>query len=542
MLDLLAKLDPRDLYHAIGRDRTNGLEKLVQDNSSEENPDILRLSKYILATYGYDLLYEPKIRHLLFTLIENNRLKTLANRFTKKVYEKPYDNALALSLCPWKTGSELVTEVAKELNIPKEFLPLKTNSNQTVEIVEPIDKLFELHDYQKQLKTKILQELSNNTRRFLVQMPTGSGKTRTVIEALLEFIFANHIFQSQESIAWIAHTEELCEQAIDTYKDVWQNMANFPVQIIRCWGGYQPTSFDVLGSFVVGTFQKLFSLLEKKSDVFLYLKNSSRVVVVDEAHKAIAPSYARVINTLSDKKNVSVIGITATPGRGKNRDKENRRLARFFDTNLLSPDFCGNPILELRKKRILSNVNRSTIQTGIDVVLKSDDLSEVDDSFDLPGTIIRVLANNVERNRIILNVIIGELEKGNPCLVFSCSVEHSKLLSAAANYKGYNSAYIDCTMRKGSRKRIVDGFRKGDYDVLFNYGVLSTGFDAPRIRTIIITRPTASIVLYSQMIGRGLRGPLMGGTDVCNLIDIKDNYVNFGGVEEVYTFFEEYWQ
>lgn len=96
-------------------------------------------------------------------------------------------------------------------------------------------------------------------------------------------------------------------------------------------------------------------------------------------------------------------------------------------------------------------------------------------------------------------------------------------------------------MRKGSRRRIVDGFRTGEYDVLFNYGVLSTGFDAPRIKTIIITRPTASIVLYSQMIGRGLRGPKMGGSEICNLIDIKDNYTNFGGVEDVYTFFEEYW-
>jgi len=159
----------------------------------------------------------------------------------------------------------------------------------------------------------------------------------------------------------------------------------------------------------------------------------------------------------------------------------------------------------------------------------------------LPRVIINKLANNVERNKIIIDVICNELKNGNPCLVFSCSVEHSKILSSVLSYKGYGSAYIDCKLRKGSRRRVVNGFRKGDYDVLINYGVLSTGFDAPRIRTIIITRPTSSVVLYSQMIGRGLRGPRMGGAEVCNLIDIKDNFVNFGGVEEVYTFFEDYW-
>jgi len=154
---------------------------------------------------------------------------------------------------------------------------------------------------------------------------------------------------------------------------------------------------------------------------------------------------------------------------------------------------------------------------------------------------VKKLSLNVKRNKLILEIIRDELRAGNPCLVFSCSIDQSKILSAALAFQGYKSAYIDCDMRKGSRIRIIDDFRKGDSDVLFNYGVLSTGFDAPRIKTVIITRPTSSIVLYSQMVGRGLRGPRMGGTETCNLIDIIDNYSNFGGVEEVYTYFEDYW-
>ena len=96
-------------------------------------------------------------------------------------------------------------------------------------------------------------------------------------------------------------------------------------------------------------------------------------------------------------------------------------------------------------------------------------------------------------------------------------------------------------MRRGVRKAAIEGFRSGDFDVLVNYGVLTTGFDAPRIRTVVVTRPTTSLVLYSQMIGRGLRGPNMGGGAECNLIDIKDNFTAFGDIDAVYNYFEDYW-
>ena len=87
----------------------------------------------------------------------------------------------------------------------------------------------------------------------------------------------------------------------------------------------------------------------------------------------------------------------------------------------------------------------------------------------------------------------------------------------------------------------IEQFRAGEFNVLLNYGVLSTGFDAPRIRMVLVTRPTASVVLYSQMIGRGLRGPAMGGGQECRLIDVRDNFANFGRVDEVYSYFDEYW-
>jgi len=542
LIELLSRLSIEDLYEAIGKGKISELRKLVGDDSEIERLDSCELSRHILAIYGFDLLYEQKIRHLLFTLIDSDRLRSLVEKFGHTSHNKPYDNALTLSLYPWKAGSDLVIEIAKALPIPKEYLPLVTNYNQTIEIIEPLDELLPLLDFQKDLKEKICDALESETKRFLIQMPTGSGKTRTILESLLEYVRKRDLFESSKSIVWLAHTEELCEQAIDTFKDIWQHLATSPAQVVRCFRNYNPSSFDVLGSFVVCSFQKLYNLMLRESDVFEYLKKAARIIVVDEAHKVIARSYTEVINGLREAENDStLIGLTATPGRGVKKQKENIELANYFNKILLAPYFKDNPIVELRDKKVLAKINRRVIESGINVTLNEATLREAKDTYDLPKSIVKKLSLNVKRNKLILEIIRDELRAGNPCLVFSCSIDQSKILSAALAFQGYKSAYIDCDMRKGSRIRIIDDFRKGDSDVLFNYGVLSTGFDAPRIKTVIITRPTSSIVLYSQMVGRGLRGPRMGGTETCNLIDIIDNYSNFGGVEEVYTYFEDYW-
>ena len=91
-----------------------------------------------------------------------------------------------------------------------------------------------------------------------------------------------------------------------------------------------------------------------------------------------------------------------------------------------------------------------------------------------------------------------------------------------------------------NRKNIIEKFVKGDLQVICNYELFSTGFDAPKIDTVFIARPTFSIVLYAQMIGRGLRGPEIGGSENCKIIDVKDNIRGFGNHDSVYTYFDEY--
>lgn len=94
--------------------------------------------------------------------------------------------------------------------------------------------------------------------------------------------------------------------------------------------------------------------------------------------------------------------------------------------------------------------------------------------------------------------------------------------------------------RRATRRYLIEEFRQGRIQILCNYGVLTTGFDAPQIRAIVIARPTTSVVLYEQMIGRGMRGPLNGGTDQCLIIDLAD-HLSFQG-QMAYKRMEEVWR
>ena len=97
-------------------------------------------------------------------------------------------------------------------------------------------------------------------------------------------------------------------------------------------------------------------------------------------------------------------------------------------------------------------------------------------------------------------------------------------------------------MNSIDRRNAISAFKNknNNVNIIINYGILTTGFDSTNIKCVFITRPTKSVVLYSQMIGRGLRGPLMGGNPECLLIDIDDNLDLFDN-DAAFSHFDDYW-
>lgn len=154
---------------------------------------------------------------------------------------------------------------------------------------------------------------------------------------------------------------------------------------------------------------------------------------------------------------------------------------------------------------------------------------------------LQALADNEDRNEIIVDEIADLSKRGHKVLVFSCSVSHSKLLVANLALHNISASYVDGDMPSARRMGVIKMFESGEIDILINFGVLSTGFDVPNISAVVITRPTSSIVLYSQMLGRGMRGEKAGGSRDFQVLDIRDNVENFGEVNEVYCYFDALW-
>src|SRR4029077_14114291 len=110
------------------------------------------------------------------------------------------------------------------------------------------------------------------------------------------------------------------------------------------------------------------------------------------------------------------------------------------------------------------------------------------------------------------------------------------LLSA----EGVPSRAISARTDRGARNHYIEQFRAGELRVLTNFGVLTEGFDAPAVGAVYVARPTYSPNLYQQMIGRGLRGPLNGGKDVCLVVDVAEHGVAYG-LELAFRDFDYVW-
>jgi DNA repair protein RadD len=159
------------------------------------------------------------------------------------------------------------------------------------------------------------------------------------------------------------------------------------------------------------------------------------------------------------------------------------------------------------------------------VTMSADERYTTRDAREYSKDLLEKMGQNVERNRAIVRRL-SELPNEFPTLCFASSVSSARVLAAAMVTLGRSAAVIDAETGQASRRDTLSAFQAGAIQFLFNFGVLATGFDAPSVRCLVIARPTRSAVLLEQMIGRGLRGPLNGGTDECLLLWIEDDFAS----------------
>jgi superfamily II DNA or RNA helicase len=434
-------------------------------------------------------------------------------------------------------GSHAALRFVTGLGFPDIFAGVRVPSPPMREEVFGPTGFPPLHGYQEKIAGSLGNLLGDPTpRRAMLSLPTAAGKTRVAAEATIRCVCASGPFDGP--VLWIAQTAELCEQAVQTWKYVWERVGpDEPLVIDRLWSGNSATPVTGRMQLVVATDAKLTSVLG--TNEYAWLRNAARVFV-DEAHVAISPEYTKILEHLGlthRETTRHLVGLTATPFRS-DTELTRRLVQRFGNRRIDDGVFSGDPIAELQNLGVLAQVEHRELE-GAEIELNGEELAERIKGF-LPRTAEQRLAEHETRNKLIIEAVAA-LPADWPVLVFATSVSHAKFLAATLCDRGVRAAAIDSATPAPERRQRVESFRRGELRVLTNYGVLTQGFDAPATRAVVIARPVYSPNDYQQMIGRGLRGKLNGGKETCLILDVRDNITNFDG-ELAFRRFEHLWQ
>lgn len=479
---------------------------------------------------------ETHVADLFLTVYGSDALRILADRFRD----------LGFSDVPeaWAGTSPAVSWVRK-MGFSSEWAGQR-NERQPSEFVVPgAVVLNRLHTYQKKmsedLRTVLTQPSANGPgQKAMVELPTGAGKTRVATETVLR-LFVDEVISG--TILWIAQSEELCEQAVQTFQTVWRYLADErPLTIGRLWGSNTVQEPDTELSVIVATDAQLTKLIDRGDYEWL---SKPAAVFIDEAHRASSSEYTKIFRWLGvDGRNWDrpLVGLSATPFKGRAGDHSGtKELAARFGTKLALP--YAEPYRELVKLGVLASVRHEVLPTGVEVELSETERGIIESNKLIDRTIYERIGRNEQRMRVLIDHIRHTLSAHPewPVLVFTPSVLSAQVLSASLRYRGITAESVSGQTGKQQRRKVIKQFQNNEIQVLANCDLLVQGFDAPGVRALYIARPTFSPGAYIQMAGRGLRGPENGGKDECLIVDVADNwgamndFLGYHGYEDLWT-------
>lgn len=572
-LDYMQEMSQSDLRKALG---SNMIDLIVEWwPSGDTLLTKKRLVDMIDSLYGTSILKDKDFRRCLLQCMSESDIYSIRDHCligSEKKENNPLEIIELLVNKPWK-NNKVSLYLAYLWGLSDSVFDKEKDDAIIENIIDsPGEQFYELLDYQYYIKQRVLANLNSGHQleRMLVHMPTGTGKTKTSMHIITNYI--NFSMKKDGLVIWIAHTTELLQQAYDTFSEVWNHLGDGEIKAYKLWGSRTIDNVDdQLNGIAFCGLSKLMSISESSPELFERLKKDCRLIFFDEAHKAAADQTKKVIESLmrmpQGYKNRALVGLTATPGRTTEDSYDNNLLTNMFGNKLINIDSSILNQINLGPLRALNTVAEENIikyfqERHILSKMKPERLrykkSFSDKEIRVLGSALvnlgyddkeytkeqlKILAANKERNLAILRRI-RELQVNKiPTIVFACSVSHAKMLSAMLTLEGIKNCLVLGDMDPVARKNAIDTFkdRESGVDIIINYEVLTTGFDSKNIKCVFITRPTKSIVLYSQMLGRGLRGPLMGGNEECLLIDVDDNLKAFDN-ETAFSYFNDYWR
>ena len=382
-------------------------------------------------------------------------------------------------------------------------------------------------------------------RGGILVLPTGGGKTFTACH----FICRNPLSDGFK-VLWLAHTHHLLEQAFFSFCPrtpipsdnglvglIAEPKAELRVRVVSGTIGHFPVhSIQPSDDVVVSSLQTVCNAISNRHqqlDRFLDSAKGRLFVVFDEAHHSPAPSYRNLMLSLRERcPQMHLMGLTATPTHSQ--EKKRAWLHKLFPQGIIyqvAPQ-------KLMAAGILARPVFEEAQTAFEASFDEQDYEKwVGTNRDLPDTIINSLASSRERNEYIVGCYVKQRKRYGKTIIFADRWEQCEQLSVAFEDRGVKAgaifSYVDASSgsvearnRRTSAEnaKVLQAFRDGKLDVLINIKMLTEGTDVPDVQTVFLTRQTTSQILLTQMVGRALRGPAVGGTDKAFIVSFIDNW------------------
>jgi len=320
--------------------------------------------------------------------------------------------------------------------------------------------MIELRPYQERGLSEIRAAFLSGSRSVCLVSPTGSGKT-----VLFSTLVGGAARKGKRCVI-TAHRQEIVEQVSDALAAL-----AVPHGIIAA--GYPETPEPVQ----VASIATLTRRIERQ--------NHYDLIVVDESHHAIAGSWRRVLDAMPRAK---VLGVTATPER-----LDGRGLGDIFDDMVPGPT-----VAELIAAGYLSKFSAFA-------PVEAPDLSSISTR---AGDFATDELAGVMARPVIIGSAVSQYEKlcgGKGSIVFGVDRRHSMMLAQRFIERGHRAAHIDGDTPKDERRALIKALATGEIQVISSCGLISEGLDVPAVEAVLLVRPTQSLALYLQQVGRALR-------------------------------------
>ncbi|WP_228451028.1 DEAD/DEAH box helicase [Marnyiella aurantia] len=351
------------------------------------------------------------------------------------------------------------------------------------------------YHYQSEILEKLKVERNvHNSYRNLIVAATGTGKTMIAAFDFKKFLAEN----PTAKFLFIAHRIEILKQSLHTFRNVLKDQ-NFG----ELYGnGYEPKYKNAVFA-TVQTLSNLDFATYSSKDYFDY-------IILDEAHHGQARTYQKVINYFTPK---ILLGLTATPER--------------MDGKSILPDFNNKIAAEIRLPDALNNKLLCPFQYfGISDSIDYSRVKWSNGKYDSTELTQMYTSSDIRVGDIIknLNDYTKDLHSVS-AIGFCISIEHAKFMKSRFEEAGLHAEYL-VSENSSKREEIIHQFTSKQINYLFAVDIFNEGIDIPQIDTVLFLRPTESLTIFLQQLGRGLR--LSDDKDVLTVLDFvgqaRDEY------------------